>query len=250
MGSTLTVDVCGPVCFAAGTGIATPYGDVAVEALRVGDIVLTHGGATRPIRWIGERRLDLTHHSVPERAQPVRILADAFATGVPRHDLRLSPDHAVLLDGMLIPVRLLINGASIVREVDCRTVTYFHIELDAHDVLLAEGLPAESYLDTGNRGFFDDGITPLLLYPDVTGQARREAESCAPFAADAAARGAGLAAAGDALRDCWAIDCRARRKPPETQISASCSAIVACGRWSPTTGATSSPCRPPTAPSG
>jgi VCBS repeat-containing protein len=186
VGSTLTVDVYGPVCFAAGTGIATPYGEVAVEALRVGDIVLTHGGATRPIRWIGQRRLDLTRHSVPERAQPIRILADAFAAGVPRHDLRLSPDHAVFLDGMLIPIRLLINGASIVREAECRTVTYFHIELDAHDVLLAEGLPAESYLDTGNRGFFNDGITPLLLYPDVTGQTRREAESCAPFAADAA----------------------------------------------------------------
>ena len=185
VGSTLTVDVCGPVCFAAGTGIATPYGDVAVEALRVGDSVLTHGGATRPIRWIGQRHLDLTHHSVPERAQPIRILAGAFADGVPRHDLRLSPDHAVFLDGMLIPVRLLINGASIVREAECRTVSYFHIELDVHDVLLAEGLPAESYLDTGNRGFFDESIGPLLLYPDVTGQTRREAESCAPLAADA-----------------------------------------------------------------
>jgi VCBS repeat-containing protein len=184
VGSTLTVEITDVVCFAAGTGIATPLGMVSVETLRVGDMVLTHGGATRPIRWIGRRFLDLTRHSVPERAQPIRILADAFADGVPRRDLYLSPDHAVLIDGMLIPVRLLTNGASIVPEVDCRAVSYFHIELDAHDVLLAEGLPAESYLDTGNRGFFGDGVTPLLLYPDTVGQGRREAESCAPFAAD------------------------------------------------------------------
>jgi VCBS repeat-containing protein len=185
VGSTLTVDITDVVCFAAGTCIATPQGMVSVETLCVGDTVLTHGGATRPIRWIGQRSLDLMRHSVPERVQPIRILADAFADGVPRRDLYLSPDHGVLVDGLLIPARLLTNGASIVREVDCRAVTYFHIELDAHDVLLAEGLPAESYLDTGNRGFFGDGITPLQLYPDAVGQQRREAESCAPFAADA-----------------------------------------------------------------
>ena len=184
IGSTLTVDVYGAVCFAAGTGIATPRGVVSVEALGVGDTVLTHGGATRRIRWVGHRWLDLTRHPVPERVQPIRIRANAFADGVPRHDLRLSPDHAVLLDGMLIPVRLLMNGASIAQEFDCRMITYFHVELDTHDVLLAEGLPAESYLDTGNRAFFVGADTPMLLYPDLTGQARREAESCAPFAAD------------------------------------------------------------------
>ncbi len=184
IGSTLTIDVCGAVCFAAGTGIATPSGVVLVEALQVGDTVLTHDGAKRPVRWIGHRWLDLTRHPVPERVQPIRIRAGAFADGVPRHDLRLSPDHAVLLDGMLIPVRLLANGASIAPEVECRMITYFHVELDAHDILVAEGLPAESYLDTGNRAFFVGGDMPMALYPDRTGQARREAELCAPFAAD------------------------------------------------------------------
>jgi ELWxxDGT repeat protein len=179
-----TVDT---VCFTEGTGIATSRGVVAVEALRPGDIVLTHAGATRPIRWIGQRHLDLTRHPAPARVQPIRILAGAFADGVPCRDLRLSPDHAVLLDGLLIPVRMLINGASITRENDCRAVSYFHVELDAHDIVLAEGLPSESYLDTGNRSFFGSGGA-LLLHPDLTGedgQARREAQSCAPFAADA-----------------------------------------------------------------
>ena len=185
VGSTLTIDVTDVVCFAAGTCIDTPLGMVPVENLSAGDMVLTHGGAARPIRWIGQRFIDLTRHSVPERAQPIRILADAFADGIPRRDLVLSPDHAVLVDGMLVPIRLLANRASIVQEVDCQAVCYFHIELDSHDVLLAEGLPAESYLDTGNRRFFDDAGTPALLYPDAVGQDRREADSCAPFAADA-----------------------------------------------------------------
>jgi hypothetical protein len=92
----------------------------------------------------------------------------------------------VLLDGLLIPAKLLRNGASIVRESECRSVTYYHVELDAHAVLLAEGLAAESYLDTGNRGMFENADHPLVLHPCFdTDQDKRVAESCAPFAADA-----------------------------------------------------------------
>lgn len=106
---------------------------------------------------------------------------------MPRRDLLVSPDHAVLHDGMLIPARLLVNGASIVRDTGQRAVTYYHIELETHDILLAENLPAESYLDTGNRGMFANADVPLLLHPDLTNdQARRVAESCAPFADDPA----------------------------------------------------------------
>jgi hypothetical protein len=85
-------------------------------------------------------------------------------------------------DGVLIPARLLINHATIVEETGCASVTYYHIELDAHGILLAEGAPAESYLDTGNRGIFTNAGTPLVLHPDLSGQAAREARSCAPFA--------------------------------------------------------------------
>jgi hypothetical protein len=103
-------------------------------------------------------------------------------------DLLLSPDHTVHVDGVLIPARLLRNGATIVREDRLPAVRYFHVELDRHAVLLAEGLPAESYLDTGNRGVFENACVPLVLHPDLTSageQGRREALSCAPFAADA-----------------------------------------------------------------
>jgi hypothetical protein len=81
----------------------------------------------------------------------VRVAAGAFGPGAPSRDLFLSPDHAVFVDDMLVPIKELLNGTSI-RQVDRGVVTYFHVELAQHDVLLAEGLPAESYLDSGCRG--------------------------------------------------------------------------------------------------
>ncbi len=174
-------------CFCLGTRIATARGDVPVEHLRAGDIVRTAGGGTRPIVWIGHRRIDLRRHPDPRLAQPIRVRANAFADGVPNRDLLVSPDHAFYIDGRLVPARLLRNGATIVREQRSRAVRYFHVELDRHDILLAEGAPAESYLDTGNRGLFDNANVPLTLHPDLSGndgQARREAMSCVPFSAD------------------------------------------------------------------
>jgi hypothetical protein len=172
-------------CFCVGTLIETDHGQVPVEELRIGDRVVTLSGALRPVRWIGYRSFDLTRHPAPERVQPIRIAANAFADAVPSRTLRLSPDHAVLLDGLLIPAKLLRNDASIVRETACKSVTYYHVELDGHDVLLAEGLPAESYLDTGNRSMFANARRPLLLHPAFDNdQVRRESESCMPFAAD------------------------------------------------------------------
>lgn len=175
-------------CFTAGTRIETPNGPIAVEALRPGTLVLTAAGASRVVRWIGHRRLDLRRHPNPATAQPVRILAHTLARGQPRRDLLLSPDHALLIGGMLIPVRLLMNAMTIWQVRDCRTVSYFHVELDTHDILLAEGLPAESYLDTGNRGMFENADLPLTLHPYAgakNDQARRETESCAPLVVDA-----------------------------------------------------------------
>jgi hypothetical protein len=179
-------------CFVAGTRILTNTGNVPVEALRIGQqvvVVRPEGtNAVQSVRWIGRRFIDLTRHPGPQRAMPIRIRADAFADGAPLRDLLVSPDHAICVGGMLVPARLLINGGSIVREDRHRTVRYFHVELDRHDILLAEGLPTESYLDTGNRGVFENADVPMVLHPDMSGddeQTRRESLSCAPFAADA-----------------------------------------------------------------
>ena len=176
------------VCYAAGTHILTPAGERAVESIRAGDSIVTQAGndrLERRVKWVGSRRIDLTRHPRPWLAAPVRILRDGFADGVPRRDLVLSPDHAVFVDNKLICARRLINGATIFQETDRASVVYYHIELDEHAILLAEGLPAESYLDTGNRGFFSGTDEPRELYPDCAeGTPDRSFRSCAPFVSD------------------------------------------------------------------
>ena len=152
------------LCFRAGTHILTPDGKTAVEHLREGDIVKTHGGQLRPIVWIGQRHVDCQHHSEPKKILPVRIVAGAFGPGQPRTDLFLSPDHAIFFNGALIPVKHLIDGNSIT-QVETDEVTYYHVELASHDILLAEGLPVESYLDTGDRDSFSNGGPFVRLFP-------------------------------------------------------------------------------------
>jgi len=181
-GTLVTTEV---PCFASGTRIATARGDIAVEVLTIGDLVRTEAGRLAPVHWIGWRRVDCRQHPHPERVWPVRIRADAFAPGRPRRDVLLSPDHAVFWNGVLIPARYLLNGATVARQSLDR-VTYWHVELERHGVLLAEGLPCESYLDTGNRAAFTNGDARVDLHPDF---ARRvwAAEGCAPLATEGAA---------------------------------------------------------------
>lgn len=162
-------------CFAAGTRIETDTGPVSVEQLAVGDLVPNHLGLSREIIWIGSRTIDCRRHPSPEKVWPVRISAGAFGENIPERDLYLSPDHAVFVNGVLVPVRLLINGRSIV-QVRQPEVTYFHVELPRHDVILAEGLPVESYLDLDDRSNFHRADEPIRLLADFS----------ARFATDAA----------------------------------------------------------------
>ena len=180
------------VCYARGTMIRTPTGERAVEMLRPGQQVITLiDGAEVPqtVSWLGHRRISLASHPRPETVAPIRIERDAIATGMPRRDLLVSPDHAIFVDGMLICARQLLNGTTIRQERDNGAVHYYHVELDQHAILLAEGLPAESYLDTGNKGFFANSGAPLVLHPDLTDETdypTREANSCVPFVTDEA----------------------------------------------------------------
>ncbi len=180
------------VCYAAGTRILTPRGERVVESLTPGEVVSTVEGdqlVSRQVKWLGRRRVDLRSHPRPESVAPVRIRRGAFADAVPHRDLLVSPNHGILVDGMLICARQLVNGATIVQDEDLTSVEYFPVELDGHAILLAEGLPAESYLDTGNRGFFINFSGPTVLHPDLTdetGHPTREAGSCVPFVSDEA----------------------------------------------------------------
>ncbi len=159
-----------PPCFRAGTRLATPNGPVAVEDLEPGDEVETAFGPACVVRWVGTRSLDCAGHPRPWDVLPVCVAAGAFGPAVPCRDLFLSPDHALFVDDALVPVRYLLNGATI-RQEAAGAVTYFHVEVQdargdaTHSVLLAEELPAESYLDTGNRAAFVNGGGATLLHP-------------------------------------------------------------------------------------
>jgi hypothetical protein len=115
----------------------------------------------------------------PGHSEAGAIAAGAFGRGRPHRDLFLSPDHAVLVGKVLIPIRHLTNDTTIT-QVPVDDITYTHIELPRHEVVLAEGLPAESYLDTGNRFVFANGCSPVALHPDFA-SLRWDAEACAPL---------------------------------------------------------------------
>jgi hypothetical protein len=143
-------------CYLRGTRVRTPRGDVKVEALREGQAVLTADGRAAPIRWIGRRHYDAALAATSRTVHPIRFRAGSLAPRVPVRDLLMSPLHAMLLDGMLVPAMLLVNGVSVVREAPCGAIAYFHVELDRHEIVLAEGAAAESFRDEGSRCLFDN----------------------------------------------------------------------------------------------
>ena len=161
-GSLVTVTA---TCYAAGTRILTPHGEIAIEHLRAGDLVQTVSGRAQRIDWIGRRRVDFRRHPNRDRVLPVRIAAHAFGRNRPRRELLLSPDHAVFVEDVLIPIRHLINGTTVV-QITRQAIVYYHIELPRHDVLLANGMPAESYLEAGARDAFANGDGIIQLHPD------------------------------------------------------------------------------------
>ncbi len=173
-------------CYGPGTLILTQSGERPIEALVVGDLAVTASGLLRPIRWIGQRRVDCRRHPAPETVWPYRVAAGAFAPGQPSRDLLLSPDHCVVIETADGPafatIRTLENGATIT-QTPVDEIVYRHVELDAHSVIVANGLPAESFLDCGNRRAFDGDVVSLRPHfaPD-----RRDG-FCLPALSDGAA---------------------------------------------------------------
>lgn len=153
-------------CFASGTLIATPTGETAVEKLEIGDMVNTADGRTVPVKWVGRQ----TVHKVftpAERFIPVRVSAGALGQGLPHSDLVLTAEHALVLEGLAINAGALVNGATITLEpIDSLPVrkTYFHIETQDHDVIMANGAAAETYVDYLQRQAFDNYAEYLELY--------------------------------------------------------------------------------------
>lgn len=140
-------------CFLHGTAIMTPAGEVRIEDLRVGDLVETVRGKAVPVKWIGRQCYRKSGSSWQDSVMPIRIARHALAQRTPHRDLYLSPNHALYIDGVLIRVKELVNGISIapVFPADRQVIEYFNIMLDSHEVVLAEGAPAETFLLKANN---------------------------------------------------------------------------------------------------
>lgn len=168
-------------CFLSGTRLLTLGGDAAIEDLHIGDLVATEGGEARSIRWIGkitvDRDSDAPWHA---DAMPIRVAKDAFGVGSPHRDLYLSRSHMVHLDGVLIPIGDLVNGRTIAAvDVPGDQLVYYHVVLETHDVLIAEGAPCETLLVSAEKlAIFDNVDEYYALYG-----APADMATCAPLAA-------------------------------------------------------------------
>lgn len=153
------------VCFAAGTMIATPEGEVAVETLSIGDMVMTASGDQVPVKWIGHQTIKQS--TVSTSQAPVRVSKDALAQGQPNQDLVLTASHGLIIDDLVINAGALINHDSIdyvpSNELPA-SVTYYHVETDAHEVIIANGIEAETYIDYIDRQVFDNYAEYVALY--------------------------------------------------------------------------------------
>ncbi|OAG74761.1 adhesin/invasin tiba translocator [Gluconobacter japonicus] len=153
-----TIAELGPVCFLGGSLIKTPAGEVVVENLRAGDdVIVVRDGVeqSETVSWVGSKTAQVRNGLHPDEAgYAVRIRAGAVSENVPHTDLLLTSEHCLYLDGVFIPVRMLVNGGSIAYATDIAVYDYYHVETANHDVVVANGLMTESYLDTGNRNSF------------------------------------------------------------------------------------------------
>lgn len=182
-------------CFCKGTMIATARGEVAVEHLSVGDLVVTRDHGLRPVRWIGQRHLDAVDLAAVPRLQPIRIRRGALAPNVPHRDLLVSPQHRILVRSniaqrmfgcaeVLVAAKqlLAIEGIEQVQQDD---VVYFHILFDQHEIVLSDGAETE-LLYTGEQALRAVGVTArneiLTLFPELRDNAAQAARTLVPGA--------------------------------------------------------------------
>ncbi|CAN7630081.1 Hint domain-containing protein [Pararhizobium sp. LjRoot255] len=157
-----------PMCFLRGTAILTPTGEVCIEDLQIGDRVETVRGEALAVKWIGRHLYKRSGSSWNDSVVPIRISRHALDHQTPHRDLYLSAGHALFIDGVLIRVKDLVNGISIAPALpeNQEMIEYFHIVLDTHEVVLAEGLAAETFLlQSYNHEDFTNFVEFVRLYP-------------------------------------------------------------------------------------
>jgi hypothetical protein len=148
LGRPIGIKICPtPVCYLSGTRIRTPEGERRIEELKIGDLVVTLSGESKPIKWIGRQKFKKSSERWPRDFEPIRISRSAIAEEIPHRDLYVSPMHALYIDGVLIPAKHLVNGRSITQSAPkgMDLIEYLHIELFGHDVIYAEGALAETF---------------------------------------------------------------------------------------------------------
>ena len=145
-------------CFATGTRIATPDGDKPIETIKPGDLVLTHDGRAVPVIWRAWQSV-VNPRNLSVGRGPVRIEAGALGPNLPDAPLTVTADHALLFDDMLINAGTLVNGTTI-RLLPLAGLpsmfNYWHLELEKHQCVVANGVPAESFIDYVGRSGFDN----------------------------------------------------------------------------------------------
>jgi len=155
-------------CFAKGTHVQTSTGEVRVEELRRGDFVRTSDGRDVAVKWVGRQTFSALMARL-NRELPVHISAGALGAGLPVRDLLVSPGHAILVDGVLVNASALVNGSSITQARSWSgDVEYFHIETENHELVLAEGVAAETFIDAVDRARFDNYAEFAALYPEAS----------------------------------------------------------------------------------
>jgi hypothetical protein len=177
----VTCSACGILakCFLKGTKIQTAEGERKVEDLAIGDLLPTMFGGLRPVQWIGRYPIKKSDPSKPwvKDALPVRIACSALAPDVPHADLYVTAAHCVLIDGVLVPAEALINGTTITRyeALEYDELEFFHIKLETHDVIYAEGAPAETLADV------NESAVNFAEYFRRYGTPTTEESRCAPL---------------------------------------------------------------------
>ena len=177
-GAVVCAHAVGCNCFLKGTAIRTVDGDNKIEHLAIGDLLPTVFGGIRPIQWIGRYRFK---RSDPTKAWlkdvlPVRVARSALGPDVPHADLFVTKAHALLIDDVLVPVCNLINGTTIAH-YDAHPLDeleFFHIKLERHDVIYAEGAPCETLLDV------DENAVDFAEYLREYGRPISKSTPCVP----------------------------------------------------------------------
>jgi hypothetical protein len=155
-------------CFLRGTRVLTSDGEIRVEEIGVGDLIVTERGESVPVKRVRRRRFKRATSSNRQRGIiPVRIMRFALDERIPHRDLYVSPAHALFIDGVLIPAIHLANGSSIVQAMPegVEEIEYFHIELETHEVMFAEGAAVETLLEMNDHAVLCEADTRSGMTP-------------------------------------------------------------------------------------